>query len=91
MDFELFRTLVGRAPWDSDLKGKGVQEGWSLLKREVLKVQEQAIPPVPQDELVGKKAGVDEQRAFPEASGEKENLLPMEERTDNLVRIQRSC
>ena len=46
---------------------------------------------MPQDELVGKKAGVDEQRAFPEASGEKENLLPMEERTDNLVRIQRSC
>ena len=91
MDFELFRTLVGRAPWDSDLKGKGVQEGWSLLKREVLKVQEQAIPPVPQDELVGKKTNVDEQGAFPEAPGEKENLLSMEEGKGNSSRVQRSC
>ena len=33
-DFELFRTLVGRVSWDSVLKVKGVQEGWSLLKKE---------------------------------------------------------
>ena len=44
MDFELFRTLVGRVPWDLVLKGKGVQEGWTLLKKEVLKLQKQAIP-----------------------------------------------
>ena len=25
-DFELFRTLVARVPWESLLKGKGVQE-----------------------------------------------------------------
>ena len=91
MDFELFRTLVGRAPRDSDLKGKGVQEGWSLLKREVLKAQEQAIPPVPQDELVGKKTNVDEHGAFPEAPGEKESLPPVEEGIGNSRRLQRSC
>ena len=43
-DFELFRTLVGRVPWDSVLKGKGIQEGWLLLKKEVLEPQEQAVP-----------------------------------------------
>ena len=35
---ELFRTLVGRVTWDSVLKGKGVQEGWLLLKKGVLEV-----------------------------------------------------
>jgi len=41
--FELFRALVGRVPWDSVLKSKVVQEGWSLLKKEVLEAQEQAV------------------------------------------------
>jgi len=35
--------LVGKVPWDLALKGKGVQEHWSLLKKEVLKLQEQAF------------------------------------------------
>jgi len=43
-DFELFRTLVGGVPWNSVLKGKRIQEGWLLLKKEVLKAQKQAIP-----------------------------------------------
>ena len=43
-DFELFRGLVGRVPWDSVLESKGVQDGWSLFKKEVLKAQEQAVP-----------------------------------------------
>ena len=44
VDFDLFRTLVARVPWESLLKGKGVQEAWMLLKMEILKVQEQAVP-----------------------------------------------
>ncbi|KAK4807040.1 hypothetical protein QYF61_018381 [Mycteria americana] len=43
-DFGLFRTLVERVPWETVLKGKGVQEGWAFFKKEVLKAQEQAIP-----------------------------------------------
>ncbi|KAK4823437.1 hypothetical protein QYF61_002123 [Mycteria americana] len=43
-DFGLFRTLVERVPWETVLKGKGVQEGWTFFKKEVLKVQEQAVP-----------------------------------------------
>ena len=43
-DFDLFRTLVAGVPWESLLKGKGVQEAWTLLKMEILKVQEQGVP-----------------------------------------------
>ena len=30
-DFDLFRMLVARVPWESLLKGKGFQEAWTLL------------------------------------------------------------
>ena len=43
-DFEHFRTLVGRVPWEPVLKGREVQEGSTLLKKEALKVQGQAVP-----------------------------------------------
>jgi len=44
IDIDLFRTLVGRIPWESVLKGKWLQEGWLLFKKEVLKAEEQAVP-----------------------------------------------
>ncbi|KAK4806969.1 hypothetical protein QYF61_027336 [Mycteria americana] len=43
-DFGLFRSLVERVPWEAALMGKGVQEGWTFFKEEVLKAQEQAVP-----------------------------------------------
>ncbi|KAK4820612.1 LOW QUALITY PROTEIN: hypothetical protein QYF61_001918 [Mycteria americana] len=43
-DFGLFRRLVNRVPLEAALKGKGVQEGWTFFKEEVLKAQEQAVP-----------------------------------------------
>ncbi|KAK4825499.1 hypothetical protein QYF61_000012 [Mycteria americana] len=43
-DFGLFRRLVERVPWEAALMGKGVQEGWTFFKEEVLKAQEQAVP-----------------------------------------------
>ena len=43
-EFGLFRSLVDRVPWEAVLKGKGVQEGWTFFKKEILKAQEQAIP-----------------------------------------------
>ncbi|KAK4822089.1 hypothetical protein QYF61_009726 [Mycteria americana] len=43
-DFGLFRRLVDRVPWEAALKGKGVQEGWTFFKEEVLKAQERAVP-----------------------------------------------
>ena len=46
---------------------------------------------MPQDELVGKKTGMDEQGAFPEAPVEKENLPSVEVGMGNSKRVQRSC
>ncbi|KAK4823211.1 hypothetical protein QYF61_027358 [Mycteria americana] len=43
-DFGLFRRLVKRVPWEAALMGKGVQEGWTFFKEEVLKAQEWAVP-----------------------------------------------
>ena len=43
-DFGPFRSLVDRVPWEAVLKGRGVQEGWTLFREEVLKAQEQAVP-----------------------------------------------
>ncbi|KAK4826062.1 hypothetical protein QYF61_005021 [Mycteria americana] len=43
-DFDLFRTLVERVPWETVLKSKGVQGGWAFFKKEILKAQEQAVP-----------------------------------------------
>ncbi|KAK4815884.1 hypothetical protein QYF61_009935, partial [Mycteria americana] len=43
-DFDLFRSLVDRVPWEAVLRGKGVQEGWAFFKKEIIKVQEQAVP-----------------------------------------------
>uniref|UniRef100_A0A8B9CU89 Reverse transcriptase domain-containing protein n=1 Tax=Anser brachyrhynchus TaxID=132585 RepID=A0A8B9CU89_9AVES len=42
-DSELFRTLVGRVPWEVVLKGRGVQEGWALLKKEILMARERSV------------------------------------------------
>ena len=44
VDFDQFKTLVARVPWELLLKGKAVQEAWMLLKMEILKAQEQAVP-----------------------------------------------
>ena len=55
-DFELFRTLVGEVPWEVVLKGRGVQEGWALFKKEILMAQEQSDPMC----WHGRQAGVEE-------------------------------
>ena len=43
-NFGLFRGLVDRVPWEAALKGKGVQEGWTVFKKEILEAQQQAVP-----------------------------------------------
>jgi len=43
-DFGLFRLLVDSVPRQRVLKGKGVQEGWTIFKEEVSKAQERAVP-----------------------------------------------
>jgi len=41
--FGLFRMLAERVTWERVLKGKGVQEGWTFFKEEVLKAQEHVV------------------------------------------------
>jgi len=53
VDFGLFRMLVERVTWEKILKGKGVQEGWTFFKEEVLKGTEAGCPHVLQDEPSG--------------------------------------
>jgi len=43
-DFGLFRMLLEKVPWETFLKGKWVQEGWTFFKVVVLKAQEQTVP-----------------------------------------------
>jgi len=89
MDFELFRTLVGRVTWDSVLKSKGVQESWSLLKKEVLEVEEQSVSLCCKMSQRGRRpVWINREHETP---GEKENLSPVEEGSDNSGRVQRSC
>ena len=40
----MFGHLLDRIPWETVLKGIGVQEGWALFKKEFLMAQEQAVP-----------------------------------------------
>ncbi|PKU45296.1 rna-directed dna polymerase from mobile element jockey-like [Limosa lapponica baueri] len=43
-DFGLLRSMVASVPWETVLKAKGAQEGWSYFKEELSKAQEKAIP-----------------------------------------------
>jgi len=43
-DFNLYRTMVERVPWEVVLESMGVQEGWEYIKETVLKVQDLTIP-----------------------------------------------
>ncbi|GAB0181505.1 hypothetical protein GRJ2_000615800 [Grus japonensis] len=43
-DFDLFRDLLGRVPWDKALEGRGAQESWLVFKDHLLQAQERCIP-----------------------------------------------
>lgn len=38
VDFDLLRRVVGGVPWEAVVKGKGVQEGRTLFKKDILNV-----------------------------------------------------
>ena len=80
----------GRVPWDSVLKGKVVQEGWSLLKKKVLKVQEQAIPLCCKMSHQGRRLTWMNKDFFPRLQ-KKKNVPPVEEGTCHSRGVQRSC
>ncbi|PKU42080.1 rna-directed dna polymerase from mobile element jockey-like [Limosa lapponica baueri] len=89
-DFSLFRTLVGRVPWEIVLRGKGVQEGWTLFKKEILKAQEQAVPMRRKIKGWGKWLAWLNKELLMGLRGKKEGLPPLEEETGNSGGVQRS-
>ncbi|CAM4692336.1 unnamed protein product [Lepidochelys kempii] len=43
-DFDSLRELMGRIPWENNMRGKGVQESWLYFKESLLRLQGQTIP-----------------------------------------------
>lgn len=42
--FDLFGSLVERVPWGTVLRGKGIQQGWTFFRKDVLEAQELTVP-----------------------------------------------
>ncbi|XP_050786243.1 uncharacterized protein LOC127037978 isoform X1 [Gopherus flavomarginatus] len=53
-DFDSLRELMGRIPWEANMRGKGVQESWLYFKEALLRAQEQTIPMCKQNSKYGK-------------------------------------
>ncbi|GAB0203778.1 hypothetical protein GRJ2_002843400 [Grus japonensis] len=90
-DFGLLRRLVGRVPWEAVLKGKGVQEGWTLVQKEILKAQEQAVPMCQKTSWQGRRLAWLNRAALAGTQDKKESLWPLEEGTGNSGGLQRCC
>ena len=88
-DFDLFMMLVAQVPWESLLKGKGVQEAWMLLKMEILKAQEQAVPECHKVSHRGRRTVWMNQELLLRLQ-KKKSLCPPEEGTGDLGRLQGS-
>lgn len=54
-DCGLFRSIFGRVHWEAVLKDKGVQEGWTFSKKEILNVWKAVCPHMLEDKQVRKK------------------------------------
>ncbi|CAM4580634.1 unnamed protein product [Caretta caretta] len=43
-DFDSLRELMGKIPWENNMRGKRVQESWLYFKESLLRLQGQTIP-----------------------------------------------
>jgi len=89
-DFGLLRTLVERVPWVRVLKGKGVQEGWTFFKEEVLKAQEPSVPVCHKTNWRGRRLAWLNRELLLGLRKKTEGLPPMEERAGNSRGVQGS-
>ena len=76
-DFNLFRTMVERVPWEVVLENMGTQEGREYFKEDILEVQKLTIPK--ENKSTGKKARLVEQRPLAGSQEQKESLWSLEE------------
>ncbi|KAK4831046.1 LOW QUALITY PROTEIN: hypothetical protein QYF61_014978 [Mycteria americana] len=91
-DFGLFRRLVERVLQEAALMGKGVQEGWTFFKEEVLRAQEQAVPRCQktsqrEKRLAWLKTWLN--RALARTQEKEESLRPLEEGSGKSRGLQR--
>ena len=89
-DFDLFRKLVAGVPWESLLKGKGVQEAWTLVKMEILKTQVQAVPECHKVSHRGRRTVWMNQELLLRLQ-KKKSPCPLEEGAGYLGTLQGSC
>ena len=89
-DFDLFRTLLAQVPWESLLKGKGVQEAWMFFKMEILKAQEQAVPECCKVSRRGRRPAWMNQELMLRLQ-KKKSLYLLEEGTGYSGRLQEIC
>ncbi|KFV39560.1 hypothetical protein N328_00917, partial [Gavia stellata] len=54
-NFQLFKELVNRTPWEAVLRDKGAEQSWQIFKNAFYRVQELSIP-------MCKKSGKDSKR-----------------------------
>ena len=43
-NFQFFRELVNKTPWETVLMGKGAEQSWQIFKEAFLSAQELSIP-----------------------------------------------
>lgn len=44
VNLPLFKELVDEIPWETPLRGKGMEQSWQLFKDSFLKVWEHSVP-----------------------------------------------
>ena len=44
VNFQFFRVLVNKTPWETVLTGKAAEQSWQIFKEAFLRVQELFIP-----------------------------------------------
>jgi len=89
-DFGLFRMLAERVLWERVLKGKGVQEGWTFFKEEVLNTREQAVPMCCKTNQRGGRLTWLNRDLLLGLRKKKEGLPPVEQRAGNSRGLQGS-
>ena len=77
-DFNLFRIMVEKVPWEVVLENVGAEGGWEYFKEVILKVQELTIPK-PWNASQQAESGLDEQRPLAGSQEQKESLWSLEE------------
>ena len=88
-NFNKLRTRISKVPWQEILTRKGVQEGWELLIKEIIKAQLQTIP-TRKKVGGGKKGCVASQKAQGGPKNQKRHVQEVERKLGHQGLVQTS-